>query len=155
MDVLITTRSQKIPGPELEINCPKCGASRTSAASYEQRDALSLFFIIPLFTVTNTFVKCAACGAKLTSRLSIDELQPHSAAEVSPYLSHEVSFVVKFLAIASILLFIAPIVGLVLAVLTVILSLRSGGWPRTLGIVALVLSGFVTISLFVLLAAAG
>jgi hypothetical protein len=78
----------------------------------------------------------------------------HSAAELSPYLSYEVSLVVKFLAIASILLFVAPIVGLVLAILTVLLSLKSGGWPRTLGVVALVLSGIVTMAFILILATA-
>jgi hypothetical protein len=152
MDILITTRSQQTPGPELEIDCPKCGTSNTSAASYEQRDYLSLFYFIPLFSVANTFVKCGTCDARLTSRLSIEELQQHSTSDVSQYLSYEISFVVKFLAIASILLAIVPIVGLVLAILTVSLSLKSGGWPKTVGIIALVLSGIVTTATVVALA---
>ena len=45
MGILITVRSQETPGPELEINCPKCAASTTSSTSYEQRDRLCLFYL--------------------------------------------------------------------------------------------------------------
>lgn len=155
MGVWITTHREQTLGPDLKINCPKCGALDTSAASYELRDQLKLLFVIPLFKLTNTYVSCAACGTALTSRLSIDELRTHSPSDISHFLSYEISLVVKFLAILSLLLLIAPLVGFVLAILTVVLSRKSGGWPRTIGIVALLLSGIVTIPLVVLLAIAG
>jgi hypothetical protein len=152
MTILITAQSQQTPGPELEIACPKCNAPKTSATSYEQRDRLSLFYLVPLFAITNTFVECASCNAKLTSRLSVHELDQHSGSDISQFLSFEMSFVVKFLALTSMLLFFAPIIGLVLAIFTVVLSSKSGGWPRALGLVALVLSGIVTIASVALLA---
>jgi len=152
MAMLISVQSQENPGPELQIDCPKCGATSIHSTSYEQRDRLFLFFSIPTFGVTNTFVICGTCRTKLTSRLSIEELQQHSGIYSSHFLSYEIPFVVKFLVIASILLFIAPFVGLVLAIITVILTRDLEGWPRTLGIVALVLSCIFTIAFFVALA---
>ena len=154
MEFWITTHREQTPGPELKINCPQCGASETPATSYELRDQLKLLCVIP-FTLTNTYVSCSACSAALTSRLSIDELRTHSPSDISHFPSYEISFVVKFLAILSLLLSIAPLVGFVLAILTVVLSRESGGWPRTIGIIALVLSGMVTIPLVILLAIAG
>ncbi len=146
-----STRRQQTPGPDLEINCPKCGTSNSPAISFEFRDRLILYYVIPLFAVTNTFVKCTACGATLRSQLSIHELRTHSSSDISQFLSYEISIVIKLLAILSLLLFIAPGMGLVLAIITVILSAKSGGWPRTVGIVALFLSGLVTIALIVLM----
>ena len=72
--------------------------------------------------------------------------------DLKPFIAYEVSFVVKLLAIASILLRVFPFLGFLLALTTVCCTLRVRGWPKTLGLVALVLSSLITLPALVLLA---
>lgn len=149
MDVLLVAKTHKEPGPALTIRCPKCGADGVAAVAYRQVDDLCAFYFLKLFTIRNTFVECSACRAKLRSSVDLDELGEYRHEELDQFLSHDVSFVVKFLALASLVLCIAPVVGAVLALIAVLLTLKSSGWTRTVSRVALVLSTIIT-SLFVL-----
>lgn len=120
-----------------------------AAVAYRQVDDLCAFYVLKLFSIGNTFVECSACRAKLRSSIDLDELGEYPHEDLDPFLSQDVSFVVKFLALASLVLCIAPIVGAVLALSAVWLTLKSTGWTRAVSRVALVLSTIVT-SLFVL-----
>lgn len=144
MDVLLVAKTRKEPGPALTICCPKCGADGVDAVAYRQVDDLCAFYFLKLFTISNTFVECSACRAKLRSSIDLDELGAYGQEELSQFLSHDVSFVVKFLAIASLVLCITPIVGAVLALIAVLLTLKTTGWTRTVSQVALALSTVVT-----------
>lgn len=104
-----------------------------------------MFDAIPLLKMRTTFVECGGCKAKLASKLAVGDLKKYQGAGVSQFLSDEVSLVFKFLAIVSLLLFFTPILGLVLAGITVWGTFRFRTWPRTLGIVSLVLSSIVTV----------
>lgn len=74
MDVLLVAKTRKEPGPALTIRCPKCGADGVAAVAYRQVDDLCAFYFLQLFTITNTFVECSACRAKLRSSVDLDEL---------------------------------------------------------------------------------
>jgi hypothetical protein len=117
--------------------------------SYELLDTLEVLGLIPVVKTRTTFVKCGGCKAKLTSRLGIEDLERCKHADVSQFLSDQVSFVFKFLAIFSLLLFMLPIFGLVLALATVMGTFRSRTWPRRLGVVSLVLSSIINAVFFI------
>lgn len=151
MDVLIVAKSRKEPGAVIEIDCPRCGAAGVAAAPYRQVDDLCAFYFLPLFTLRNTFVECTACRTKLRSSVDLDELSQYPHDELNQFLAHEISFVVKFLALASLLLCLAPFIGLALAVITVLLTLKTPGWPRMLGRISLAVSGLLTLAFVVLL----
>ncbi len=144
MDVILVAKSRKEPGPPIIIRCPRCGAEAIGANAYRQVDDLCAFYFLKLFTVRNTFVECSNCRAKLRSSVDLDELAQYRGDELDQFLSHDVSFVVKFLAIASLLLCIAPFVGAVLSLITVLLTLKSPGWTRTLARIALAISIVIT-----------
>jgi hypothetical protein len=144
VDVLLVAKSRKEPGPQLVIRCPKCGAEGANAIAYRQVDDLCAFYFLKLFTLRNTYVECSRCRAKLRSSVDLDEFERYRHGELDQFLSHDVSFVVKFLAVASLLLCIAPGVGAILALITVLLTLKSAGWTRTLARVALVISTVIT-----------
>ena len=144
MDVLLVAKSRKEPGPPLVIRCPKCGAEGAEAIAYRQVDDLCAFHFLKLITVRNTFVECSRCRSKLRSSVDLDEFGRYRHGELNQYLSHDVSFVVKFLALASVLLSVAPFIGLVLALIAVLLTLKSSGWTRTVARVGLVISAIVT-----------
>lgn len=152
VDILITTKTQKTPGPTVTVNCPLCNATSVSAESFEQMDHLSLFYVIPLFRLRNTFVRCSACGKQLTANITIDEIADYSADELSYYLAGRVFLISRFLAVASVLLCWVPIVGLVLGICAVVANLRTVGCLRTLSWIGAVLSALVTIALVAILA---
>ena len=150
--ILIVAKSRKEPGEVVAIDCPRCGAASVAAVPYRQIDDLCAFYFLPLFTIRSTFVECTACRTKLRSSIDLDEMLQYTHGELNQFLSHDTSFVVKFLAIASLVLCLAPPVGFVLSLLTVLLTLKTPGWPRTLGRVSLVISGLLTVAFFALLA---
>lgn len=151
MDILITSRTRKFPGPTVHINCPVCQTENAEAESLKQVDQLGLFYIIPLFRFTNTFVTCTECHKELMSAVSIDEIEKFSPQDLSSHLSVRVSFVSKAVAVLSMLLFFMPIVGLGLGVLSILLNLRTTGWPKTLSYISTTLAALITITLLVLL----
>lgn len=144
---LLVAKSRKEPGPAVEIDCPRCGAAGVPAAAYRQVEDLCAFYFLPLFTVKNTFVECQACRAKLRSSVDLDEFARYRHGELNQFLSHDVSFIVKFLAVASLLLCLAPLLGLILSLVTVLFTIKTPGWPRMLGRISLVVSAPVTLVL--------
>lgn len=151
MDLILVAKSRKEAGPQIEIDCPRCGATGVAAAAYRQVDDLCAFYFLRLFTLKNTFVECTSCRVKLRSSVDLDEFPRYQHGELNQFLAHDVSFVVKFLAVASLLLCWTPFVGLVLSLLTVVLTLKTPTWARTLGRVSLVLSGLITLAFVVVL----
>jgi hypothetical protein len=145
---------QVTPGPSVRFTCPKCGAAAIEGSSYELHETLKALHLLPLYTARNTYVVCGHCQARLSSRLTLDELFQHCSADLSPYVSYEVSFVFKFLAITALLLSWAPLVGLVLALIAVAGTFRVRGWPRTLALVSVVASFAIPLLLVVLAAVA-
>lgn len=152
MDILITTKTQQIPGPDVKINCPRCEAADVEASSFEQVEQLGLFYVIPLMKFRNTFVTCSQCHRKLTSKISTDEIAKFTATDLSPHLGDGVSFVAKFVAILALLMCIIPFVGAGLGLLGVILNWKTKGWPLTLSIVGTAIGGILTTVLAVILA---
>ena len=144
MDVLLVAKSRKELGPPLTIHCPKCSTEDAQATAYRQVDDLCAFYFLKLMTLRNTFVECSRCRAKLRSSVDLDELPRYRGGELNQFLTHDISFVVKFLAIASVLMCIVPFVGPLLALITVIATLKSPGWARTLGRVSLVIGCIIT-----------
>ena len=145
MFILWFVERQETPGPSVSINCPRCGEQGVVGQSFELLETLRLFDAIPLLKMRNTFVQCGGCKAKLASKLAVADLERYQGTGVSQFLSDGVSLVFKFLAIVSLLLFFTPILGLVLAGITVFGTFRSRTWPRTLGIISLVLSSILTV----------
>jgi transcription elongation factor Elf1 len=144
MFISITTTTEHRSGPEVEINCPGCGGFDVLAGTRQQTQRLHLYGLIPIQRVTTTIVTCGACGLELQSRIGVDQIAEYSARDLDLLLTRKVSFVVKFLALASLLLFWAPIVGLTLSVIALACSFRKGGWTKTMSFVSVLLSGLVT-----------
>jgi hypothetical protein len=130
-------------GPRLRIDCGRCGVSGAAASSRDLIDTIRLLFVIP-FRFTNTFVTCQSCGAKHISQLCCQDLKEHRDADVTPFVSYHVSFVVRFLAVMSLLLCLFPFLGLALSLIAVCSAYKTRGWPRKLAMIAVLISGLVT-----------
>jgi hypothetical protein len=146
--ILVTSKTKRIPGPDTLLNCHACGPD-LPANTYQLEEKMGVFFI-PLITQRRTYVECSECGAAWLTRLPLAELGQYSAEELTPHLKKPVSFVVKFIALASLLLFWVPLVGFALSVIGLLASYWTGGWPKRVSLIALVLAFLISV-LFVIL----
>jgi hypothetical protein len=137
-------------GPAAQFACPRCGQPTTSGRSHELAETFLLLYVLPLFVMRNTYVTCDHCGATLTTRLRLADLEQQSWTDISPFLSHHVSLVLKFLTLVSLLLWWMPFVGSVIPAIVLVATRRSPGLPRTLAIISLALS-FIPVLLLGLL----
>lgn len=151
MEILITSKTTKTPGPEVKIDCPACGGKDLPAGTIETEEKNSLYWIIPLFTSRFVSVSCSACGKTFRTALKADQLTRISQEEISRHLAAAVPFLVKFCVVIGIALAMIPFHGLVFALLGTAFTIRrSTGW-RTGALVGLVLSlvstGVLTVGL--------
>ena len=134
-----TSKTQRKNGPTIRIHCPGCGERDTPADTFEVVERIKLY-LIPLPTQRERQVICRWCGAAWVTHLQLEELATLSADELITYLVPRVSIVVYFLAIASVLLFCMPVVGLVLGIAGLVGSWKSGGLAYRLSISGIVLT---------------
>ena len=142
MIVYGTSKTKKIPGPALRMNCSACGLDDAPARSYESEERIRLYFI-PLPTQRERHVVCLACGADRLSSLPLDELAGLGSEQIEWYLNARVSMVNGFLAIASVVLFCTPVIGLVLGICAMVACRKSRGWPYRVGLIGVVLTTFL------------
>jgi hypothetical protein len=72
--------------------------------------------------------------------LELNDLERMHGLHIDEFLSYSPSFVFKFLAVVSLLICWAPIVGLIVAAIAVVGTRRFKGWPKVVSLVALVVS---------------
>lgn len=142
MSLLSQLARKRVEGPEVEFHCPRCGPE-TPAESYRLEEKVSIFFM-PIFTFRNTFVACRGCGARRNVDLPLGRLGGLSADALEPHLSNDASFVFKLCAVLGAALFFTPVAGLALSLVGLVGSLRSGGWPKIVSIVGVVLGAVAT-----------
>ncbi len=151
MALLFDVRQETIPGPSVHyFRCPVC-EQETGGQAFEYVEVLRLFFLLPVLTFRNTYVKCASCGTSLRTVLKVHELEQYADSDLSPYLSHQVSIVLKLLTLIAFLLCWFPWLGLVLSVLDFLVARKARGWVHTLTMFNLAVSLVMTIALSLLL----
>jgi hypothetical protein len=146
-----SVRREKTPGASVQFSCPKCRKVSVGNAR-KFVDTLMLLHLVPVLKLRNTYVVCDTCETKLHTPLELDDLERMQGLQIDEFLSYSPSFVFKFLAVTSLLICWVPIVGLIVAAIAVFGTRRFKGWPKTVSIVALVISVVVTTILLVGLA---
>lgn len=134
----IAQSTEDIPGPEVQLNCPRCRAVG-GAATFEHVESLLLFWFIPIAKVRNVYCRCLACGATLRVRMPFAELGTKGGQDISHSVVDEASFVAKFFAVAGLLLSIVPLVGIWIALFGLAANFRTGRWPRTISVIGVVI----------------
>jgi hypothetical protein len=108
-------------------------------------------FYVPLITQRETCVECSQCGSLKLTSLPLASLGDYSADQLGQHLHARTSIIVQFLAVASLLLSCAPVVGLVLGLIALLASLKAGGWPLWLSIAGTTISSLVLLAFGILL----
>lgn len=124
-------------GPDVRFHCPVC---KTEVAARTFR-----LFEVHAVPQEETFVECIPCGITRLVHLPLEELDQYSVDELTEHLTPRVSIVVKFLAIASVVLFLVPFVGLVLGGVGLLASYHSGSWTKRVSLIGVGLSSVVAI----------
>lgn len=144
MDIWVTSQTRQTKGTEIRINCPCCGCRDTPASTLMCEEGVGIFFI-PLLTQKHTYVRCSHCNTRLVSELSLLELPNYSAEELEPFVKFQLSFVTKALAIISVVFACLPFVSLPIAIYTLVMSNRYGGWPKWISVAGIILSTIMSI----------
>lgn len=124
-------------GPEVRFHCPVC-KTEVDGRTYRLFERLAV-------PQEETFVECIPCGIARLVKLPLEELDQYSADELTDHLTPKVSVVVKFLAIASVVLFLVPFIGLVMGGAALLASYHSGSWTKRVSLIGVGLSSVVTI----------
>ena len=125
---------------QIRVDCGQCGRSQVPSIAFDQTEKLMLFHCIPILCWHNTFVTCGNCGCKLTLSLRCEDLRRSHEGDLRHFISYNESIVLKFLTIVSLLCFIFPILGTILAAITLYVARKSTTWVRKVAVVAFVLS---------------
>jgi hypothetical protein len=152
MDILLTATRKKTAGPNLVINCPRCGQSGP-ASSYDLEEKLALFFVIPMGVFRSGWVVCGHCGGELLARTSAAELAGKSPEQLAALLATRQSPIVKALAILSVVVFLVPGLGLLLGIIATACTFKTRGWARMASFAGLALSVLASIVYAVVLLA--
>lgn len=132
--------AKRAEGPEIRFPCPCCGEAEAIGQTREERERLSLFGLVPLFELRNTFVRCGACGQE-----SISKIPPSALAECEPEalagrLRPRRSKGSPIAAVLALLAFWVPAAGLAVAAFSLFKNGKAGGWKKWGSLVAFLLS---------------
>ncbi len=125
------------------IHCPGCHARDVEAMIIEHSEKVTEMLVVHMSTHTTWWVVCSACKARLYSKISGSELAQRTADQLVGVVVPRVGLVKQFWAVASILLAIAPFVGIIVAIIAYLANRKSVGWPRTVSKIGLGISGFL------------
>ena len=140
MHIVLTTLTTKVPGTDIQFDCPACKAAKVTAHTEDRREKLKMFRLIPLMSKETTFVICTACQREFPARMKATELSQLVPEDVVRYIDETPPFLAKFLAITGALTCLLPLMGLVVAVPAIIVGRNHRGWVRNLSITAAVIS---------------
>ena len=132
-------------GRDLIINCPSCHTRGARAVAY---DLIETYKVV--IKHRTTWVKCSACGKTLYSKLPADELRGLTPEQLESVIVNRTSPIRLVLVIAALVMCIAPIFGIVVAIVALVANLKTPGWLRRLSIVALVMSVLITAAFLIL-----
>lgn len=118
-------------GSPVVIDCPACHAVGVTAIPRQFDEPLKLLHLIPLFTMTSTFVECSACRTSLTlSARDLRTLYAIPADELSRSLQPYVPGVGRFLVISALVLFWFPFLAPALALGGLWMTRKNRRWRR-------------------------
>ena len=149
----VSQMTYRYPGPDLKIDCLACERTGVVAWSYEEQIQETLLAFITINHARRVIVKCSECHAEMASSIPVAELEERPISEISTFLKYEASFIAKFLAVISLILAIFPIPGpgTILALIALIANYRYRAWPRTISIIALMISSIPILFLLIIL----
>ena len=148
---MTTVIAEEKPFGTTRIHCPACRARDVEAQIIEHSEKVTEMLVVHMATHTTWWVVCSSCKAKLYSKVSGPELATRTADQLVGVVVPRVGLVKQFWAVASILLSIAPGLGIGVGLIAYLVNRKSIGWPRTASKIGLGLSIFFIFALIALI----
>ena len=130
------------------FDCPHCRASNVRGTAYDLRETIRVAQKVPAWGWSSHWVRCSNCRTELHANCAAHDLQGARPSTVTESVHRYVSFPKRVLAVASLLIGWAPVVGLLLALVSMAVNSRTRGWPRWLSVIALIIAAAVNVALF-------
>ena len=136
---------EDIPAGTTKIHCPACHTRDVEAQIIEHVEKVMEALVVQMSKHTTWWVVCSKCKVRLYSKLSGPELEKRTADQLVGVVVTRVSFVKQFWAVASVLLSIAPGLGIGVGLIAYLVNRKSPGWPKKVSKFGLGLTLFVQI----------
>jgi hypothetical protein len=148
---MTTVIAEDKPAGTTRIHCPACHKRDIPAQIIEHIEKVTEYLVVHLSTHTTWWVVCSECKVRLFSKVSGAELERRTPDELVGVVVTRVGFVQQFLAVAAVVLAIAPGLGTALGLIAYVANRKSPGWPRIASKVALGLSVLIPAFFFVVI----
>jgi hypothetical protein len=137
------------------MDCPACKATGVVGHTATVMHKITLFAFIPFITSRSYTICCATCGQYFDSPQSPEKMAQMAQAQLADMLENwqvtNVDFLVKFCIIVSIVLGLAPILGLIFALIGVACTRKKRGRWKIAALVGLALSVISSVAFVVIL----
>jgi hypothetical protein len=144
---MTTIIAEDKPAGTTQIHCPVCRQRDIPAQIIEHIEKVTEYLVVQVNTHTTWWVVCTGCKTRLYSKVSGIELQQRTADQLVGVVVPRVSLVRQFFAVVSVLLSIAPFMGLCIGIIAYLLNRKSPGWPRIASKVGLGITGLVHVAI--------
>ena len=81
----------------------------------------------------------------MTSKINVDEISNYDQEKIEDSLRMPNSFTSSVFAVLSVLLWWAPFLGLVVALVSMWMNYKSKGWTKILSTIGLILAGLISV----------
>ena len=130
------------------FDCPKCRAALVRGTAYNLRETIRLTDRVPAWGWSSHWVRCSHCGAELSADCEPKAFHGCSPSKVSDRVHPYLSFPKRVLAVASAAMGWVPVLGVLVAIVSMAMNARTRGWPRVLSMVTLALTTAYNVALF-------
>ena len=130
------------------FDCPKCREHSVRGTAYNLRETIKVSHRMPLWGWSSHWVRCSHCRAELLADCDPQSFQGASPATVSDQVHAYLPFPKRFLAVAGLLMAWAPLVGGMVAIVSMAANAKSKGWTRVASLIAVVLAAVYNATLF-------
>jgi hypothetical protein len=132
----------------VNFECPHC-RSKGSGTAYDLRETIRVSSRVPRWGWQSHWVRCARCKAELHADCAAEDFVGATPSIVNQHVRTYVTFPRRVLAAASLILCWTPVVGVVLALVSLGTNLKTRSWPRWVSIIAIVLAVGANVMMFV------
>lgn len=131
----------------VHFECPNCRSPSVGTA-YDLRETIRVSTRVPTWGWQSHWVRCAKCKSELHADCSAKELVGASPVTVSEHVRAYIPFPKRFMAMASLVLCWAPVLGVGVGLLAALMNWRTPSWPRWMSLIGLILGIGINIWMF-------
>jgi hypothetical protein len=140
-----SARVETVVGPEVNVlQCLWCGQRPVRAQTRQETGWLKFLYLIPLLRIRNVYVRCGACRKDMTAKCAFAALSSMSPVTLQHCLVKSRSFVGASCIVLGALLYWAPLIGIIPAIIGFCYRKQFGRAMRVTSTAGLILSLLTT-----------